>query len=159
MQNSAGRPHDPAALFVDKINMNQLLPSRRLKNLPGSTAVPGAGQDAVRDDVAATGRANYPTTLLAIKTETVELGRRSVEFRRQKLVRLAPGMATVGSLKDTATCQNESRFLADKVDVIDRMVYTKRPFGPIGAAVFGIAEKTTITGYPTTFRVGEINSV
>src|SRR6266481_3866072 len=68
-------------------------------------------------------------------------------------------MAAVSGLKYTATSQNESCFPADKVDVVDRTVYTERSFCPSGAAVFGIAVKTAVSAYPTPFRISELNGV
>src|SRR5258708_2701533 len=68
-------------------------------------------------------------------------------------------MAAVGGLEDASAGQDESRFFANKVDVVDGVVNTEWTFGPVGATIFGKAEKTRVAADPTTFGVGEIDSI
>src|SRR6266404_927151 len=68
-------------------------------------------------------------------------------------------MATICGLKNTAAGRHKSGFLANKVDVVDPVINPERSLSPVGAAVLGIAEESTVAAHPATFRVGEINSI
>jgi len=56
-------------------------------------------------------------------------------------------MTAVACLKDTSPGQHEPRLFANKVDIVDPVIYTKRALSPVGAAVFGVTEKTAVAAH------------
>ena len=74
MQNRAAGADNPTAFVVNEVYMYQLQVGRRVQHLPRFARVSGNSQDAANDIVAATGRANYPTPLLTVETQTVKFG-------------------------------------------------------------------------------------
>ena len=66
--------------------------------------------------------------------------------------------AVIGG-KDTAASQDETRILADKINVVDGVLGADGPLNPSGATILGVADETAVTGDPALFRIDEVNGV
>src|SRR6266404_8417029 len=159
VQNGAAGADNPAALLVNKIDVNQFLIRRRMQHLPRRAAIAGDRENAVDDLVVAAGRANHPPTFLSVEAQAVKLRRRAVKFWRSKLVRLAPRMTAVRTFKDAATGQDETVVLVREIDVVDRVVHAQAALDPTCAAVVAVSQKAIVAADPSMLGIHKVNRI